>query len=103
MPYHARRANPFQPVSLFWFFGDGLLGEQVRAALRQLHERSAIVNFQPAQANGAIEARRVFRRCTPVAEQKRTVELLNVDPTFLEGSKAWACSRRRRAAVSGSE
>jgi hypothetical protein len=31
-------------------------GEQVRAALRQLHERSTVVDFQPAQANRALEA-----------------------------------------------
>ena len=48
MPYHARRANPFQAVSLFWSFRQSPSGEPVRAALRQLHERSAIVHFQPA-------------------------------------------------------
>ena len=31
-------------------------GEQVRAALRQLPERSTVVDFQPAQANRAVEA-----------------------------------------------
>ena len=43
-------------------------GEQVRTALRQPHERAAVVNFQPAQANRVFEARRVFRRRPFVAE-----------------------------------
>ena len=59
-------------------------GEQVRAGLRQLHERSAIMNFQPARANRAFEAGRVFRRRRFVAEQERAVEFLNVDAAFLD-------------------
>ena len=59
-------------------------GEQVRAALRQLHERSAIVNFQPARANRAFEAGRVFRRRRFVAEQERAVEFLDIDAAFLD-------------------
>ena len=58
-------------------------GEQVRAALRQPHERAAVVHFQPAQANGTIEALRVFRRRALVAEQERAVEFLDVDPAIL--------------------
>jgi hypothetical protein len=38
---------------------------------------SAIVNFQPAQGNCAIEARRVFRRRRFVAEQERAVDGLD--------------------------
>jgi hypothetical protein len=33
MPYHARRANPFQAVSQFWSFRHRPLGEQVCATL----------------------------------------------------------------------
>jgi hypothetical protein len=37
------------------------LGEKVRAALRQLHERSAVLHFQPAQRNREVKARPIFR------------------------------------------
>ena len=41
------------------------------------------MNFQPAQANGTIKARRVFRRRPFIAEQERAVEFLDVDPAIL--------------------
>ena len=41
------------------------------------------MKFQPAQANRAIETRRVFRRRPFVAEQERAVELLDVDSAIL--------------------
>ena len=60
------------------------LGEEVGPALRQSYKCPAIVKFQPAQANRAIEARRVFRRRRFVAEQERAIEFLNVDAAFLD-------------------
>jgi hypothetical protein len=48
-------------------------GEQVRIALRQLHERAAVVHFQPAALDRQIEAGLVFRRRALVAEQKRAL------------------------------
>ena len=59
------------------------LGEQIRTALREANEGAAIVNFQPAQANGAIETRRVFLRRPFVAEQERAVDLLDVNLAIL--------------------
>jgi len=41
------------------------------------------ISLKPAQANRAIETRRVFRRRAFVSEQERAVQLLNVDSAFL--------------------
>ena len=45
-----------------------LVAAGIRAALRQLHERSAIVHFQPALRNRAIEAPIVKPVKTPERE-----------------------------------
>jgi hypothetical protein len=59
------------------------LGEEVGPALCQPYKCPAIVNFQPAQADRAIEAGPVFRRRSFVAEQKWAVEFLDIDAAIL--------------------
>jgi len=58
-------------------------GEQVRAALRQFHERAAVMHFEPAALNRQVEAGPIFRRRSFVAKQERAVEFLDIDAAIL--------------------
>jgi hypothetical protein len=61
------------------------LSEHVRASFREFHERAALMQFQPAAGYRKLKASGVFRRRALVDEQKRAVELLDIDAAFLNG------------------
>ena len=44
---------------------------------------AALVQLQPAPFDGEVQAGAVFRGRAPVAEQERSIDFLDVDPTFL--------------------
>ena len=47
-------------------------GEEVRAALRELHKRAALMQLQPAARDIA-------------SQQKRAIDLFDMDPALLDG------------------
>ena len=64
------------------------LSERVRATLRELHERAALMQVQSAAGYRKLKAGGVFRGRALVDEQKRAVDFLNVDPAMLDGFKS---------------
>jgi hypothetical protein len=58
---------------------------EVRAGLRELHERPALMQYQPAFLNRAIEAALVLGRRNLQLKQHRPVDLLDIDATVLDG------------------
>ena len=60
-----------------------LSGEQIGARRRELNKRSAVMNFQPAPFNGALQAGAVLRGRALVAKQEGAVEFLDVYPAIL--------------------
>ena len=62
-----------------------ILREQVRTGLRELHEGSALMQFEPAAFDREREAGSVFRGRALIAKQERPVDFLNVDPAILNG------------------
>ena len=49
-------------------------GEEVRAALRELHKRAVLVQLQPAALDRQLQTDLVFGRRAFLAEQKRPVD-----------------------------
>jgi hypothetical protein len=61
------------------------LGEQRSTRLGELYEGSALVQLEPAVLDRAIKPGLVFRRRALELEQKRPVDLLDIDPAVLDG------------------
>ena len=59
------------------------LGEQISACRCELNKCSAVMNFQPASFNSALQAGAIFRGRALVVEQERAVELFDIDATIL--------------------
>ena len=78
------------------------LSKQLCARLREPDEGPALVHDQPAALDRQIQAGLVFGRRSVVATQERPVDPLDIDPAILDDFRSLACSRRRRAAFSGS-
>src|SRR5882672_5121890 len=64
-------------------FHAAILSEQVASGLREADEGAALMQFEPAEGNRAIEARRIFSGCPTVTEQERRVEMLDIDAALL--------------------
>jgi hypothetical protein len=63
------------------------LREHVRATLRELHERAALMQVQSAAGYRKLKAGGVFRGRGLVSEQEGAVEFFDIDPSILNRFK----------------
>jgi hypothetical protein len=60
-------------------------GKEVRSGLCELHVCAVLVQIKPTAFGRKLQGRAVFCSRCPVAKQKRSVELLDVDPAIICG------------------
>jgi hypothetical protein len=70
-----------------------VLGEQICASLRECHECSGFVRFQPAVIDRAFEAGTVFGLRAFVVKQEQPVDLLDVDAALIRLDLGWRSRR----------